>query len=112
MSIKNQIMKLFPALEVHFHDDWRRFCNGERMDDYHVSFEVSPKFTKIVKCEPNSKYQGSSVLGFICMVDNGVFKAGDLLKAASWKAPAKNFARGSIFDLNAAKKHIRWTGIA
>lgn len=40
-----------------------------------------------------------------------LFKFGDLLKAASWAAPAKNFARGNIFQLEKCKEYIRWTGI-
>lgn len=39
------------------------------------------------------------------------FKFGDLLKAASWAQPAKNFARGNIFQLEKCGKYIRWTGI-
>jgi hypothetical protein len=40
-----------------------------------------------------------SVWGFVSMVDNSKKgeKVGDLLKAASWKAPAK-IPRGNIFD--------------
>jgi len=44
---------------------------------------------------------GSSVWGFVSMVDGnhlGVpIKKGDLMKPASWKAPAKH-SRGNIFD--------------
>lgn len=55
------------------------------------------------------------VAGFVCKKANEKkgFKVGDLLKAAGWSAPATNFARGNIFDLETAKKQeaIRWTGI-
>lgn len=36
------------------------------------------------------------------------FKFGDILKAASWKTPARNFKRGSIETKE--WRHVRWTG--
>ena len=37
------------------------------------------------------------------------FKKGDILKAAGWAAPARNFARGNILEGSYA---INWTGDA
>ena len=37
------------------------------------------------------------------------FKAGDILKAASWKAPATNFVRGNLFEKTFDR--VRWTGV-
>ena len=37
-------------------------------------------------------------------------RAGDILKCASWKAPALNFVRGNILDGNYG--HSSWTGAA
>ena len=42
------------------------------------------------------------------MADDQKFKAGDLLKAASWAAPARNKARGNI--LKGDYSWVRWTG--
>ena len=55
--------------------------------------EIGNKFIRL--------WQGTSCWGFISRVDGDLkgspIKKGDLLKAASWKAPAKH-ARGNIMD--------------
>ena len=56
-----------------------------------VGFEVGSKYIKV--------YSGAnqrSVHSFICLKDNGKFKKGDILKAAGWSSPARNFARGNV----------------
>jgi hypothetical protein len=53
--------------------------------------------------------------GFIVNTDNDKkFKKGDLLKAASWSAPARNFARGNVIEDTVDSLRsgsVRWTGI-
>ena len=39
--------------------------------------------------------------------DSGKFKKGDILKAAGYRAPARNSARGNVLEGNYA---IQWTG--
>jgi hypothetical protein len=55
--------------------------------------EIGNKFIRL--------WQGTSCWGFISRVDGDLkgspIKKGDLLKAATWKAPAKH-ARGNIID--------------
>ena len=64
-----------------------------------LGFSVGNKYIKIVK--------GGSVWGFIVnTTDDKNFKRGDILKAASWNAPARNHARGNVFD----GYQIQWTG--
>ena len=72
---------------------------------YSWSSLVAKKGSKFIKIK-----SGSSVWGFVCMYD-GMFqgypvKKGDLMKPASWRAPAKH-SRGNIFDGTAKYK---WTG--
>ena len=71
-----------------------------------LDLELRPgrKFIKVV--------EGSRVWGFVAKVD-GVHKGvpmlkGDILKAATWSAPAKH-SRGSIFDKE-MHKSFSWTG--
>ena len=69
-----------------------------------LSLKVGRKFIKVV--------EGSRVWGFVAKVD-GTHKGvpmlkGDILKAATWSAPAKH-SRGSIFD-SEMHKSFSWTG--
>ena len=67
--------------ETQFHSMW---LNG-----YWEGLEVTmgPKYLKVIRCSGKSK----SVAAFINREN------GDIMKAASWNAPAKH-ARGNIFD--------------
>ena len=51
-----------------------------------------------------------SVKGFIAKAGDKKFREGDMLKAAGWAAPARNFARGNVLD-GTGVKMVRWTGI-
>ena len=51
----------------------------------------------------------TSVHSFIVKTDGERFKRGDILKAASYKAPAKNFPRGNVFVPN-SYVNVPWMG--
>lgn len=76
--------------------------------------EMVQEFNKSVRFDIGSTYikvvAGSSVHSFIVnKVGRKGFPVGTILKAASWKAPATNFARGNI--LTGYKSNCtRWTG--
>ena len=63
-----------------------------------VRFDEGRKYIKVIS--------GSSVWGFIVKAADAKFKAGDILMAAGWNAPAKNAARGNIFN----GYRVQWTG--
>jgi hypothetical protein len=65
-----------------------------------VRFDVGSKYIKVIT--------GTSVHSFICRKDNGKFKKGDILKAAGWSAPAKNFPRGNVITKQYGQ--TTWTG--
>ena len=68
--------------------------------DSSIKVDVGSKFLRVIR--------GGSVHSFICMNDMGKFVKGDILKAASWRAPAKNFPRGNV-ELG-QWQGVRWTG--
>ena len=64
-----------------------------KLNDYSLTVEVGNKYIRL--------WDGTSCWGFISRVDGDLkgspIKKGDLLKCATWKAPAKH-ARGNIID--------------
>lgn len=94
--------------------DYRRFW-GPRIEESHLakmvhefesglSAEFGSKYIKIITGGRNQQ----SVHSFIVLNDEGKFKRGDILKSASWRAPAKNFARGNV--LEGSLDRVTWTG--
>lgn len=76
--------------------------NKSMIAEFNDGFEVRPgkKYIKIIS--------NRSVWGFIVATDSdNKFRKGDILKAASWAAPARNHARGNILE---GGYTIQWTG--
>ena len=79
-------------------DDVRR-----KMFDEYVTTLRETYGSKYIKVISNG-----SVSAFIVNTENDKkFRYGDILKSASWKAPARNAARGNVLEGN---YDINWTG--
>jgi len=66
-----------------------------------IDFTEGRKYIRII--------QNRSVWGFIVATDEDkIFKKGDILMAAGYNKPARNKARGNIFDLDNTR--VEWTG--
>jgi hypothetical protein len=76
----------------------QEFCDS-------LSYEVGRSYIKVITGRAGS---GRSVHSFVCLRDMGKFTKGDILKAAGWSAPAKNFARGNT--MARTFQNIRWMG--
>ena len=112
--MENAINDLFDAIGEDFARWNERGQNprpgayAEMVDKLYV--EEGRKYLKIVKDTGNQKM----VWGFIVKEDeepkagSHTFKAGDILKAASWNAPARNKPRGNIIQGDFS--WVRWTG--
>ena len=77
------------------------YCNGLRVEE-------NRRYWKITGT--NGGGSQVSVKGFIVKAGDKKFREGDMLKAAGWAAPARNFARGNVLD-GSGVDNVRWTGI-
>jgi len=66
-----------------------------------IEFEEGSKYVKVVSVSWNSR----SVHSFVEKA------TGDIWKAASWKAPARNFVRGNVFKPDSYLNRTTWTGV-
>ena len=117
--MRNEIEKVLEAMR----NDYKRWSNNcarhessahyskiknEMEEDYCNGLEVSEgsRYWKITSGRRNQR----SVSGFIVKAGDKKFQEGDMLKAAGWAAPARNFARGNVLDGRGVNE-VRWTGI-
>jgi len=123
--MRMEIEKVLEAMR----EDYRRWnmkCRtvSQNTDDFcremDIREEMSENFCNGLEVEENRRYwkithtNGSgtqrSVSGFIVKAGDKKFREGDMLKAAGWAAPARNFARGNVLD-GTGLENARWTGI-
>ena len=93
-------------------DDYIRMSTmGGKRELTGYSKDQVDKWDNLWKVETGKKYirvvRENGVFCFIVREDSGKFKKGDILKAAGYRAPARNSARGNVLEGNYA---IQWTG--
>ena len=82
-----------------------KWCGDAGISDigkFGIEFEPGSKYVKVVKTSAGGS---RSVHSFVEK------ETGNIWKAASWKAPAKNFVRGNVFDAASYTNRLSWTGV-
>ena len=118
----NEIEKVLEAMK----EDYKRWSNmssrydGDTESRKRIRDEMIEEYCNGLWVEENRRYwkiissngggSSTSVNGFIVKAGDKKFREGDMLKAAGWAAPARNFARGNVLD-GTGFENARWTGI-
>jgi len=111
MKIENDIKNGVEALIDVAKKSYEKWSNGGDT----VRSEMYERYCDRIKYNPGSKYikilSSGGVHSFVVNTDKDKkFKRGDILKAASYNAPARNFARGNVLD--GSLENVHWTGVA
>ena len=104
--VKNDLAVALIGYKDNIVKDYVNWCGSAGISDigqFGVEFEPGSKYVKVVKISSGGS---RSVHSFVEK------ETGNIWKAASWKAPAKNFARGNVFDAGTYLNRLQWTGIA
>ena len=113
--MRSEIEKVLEAMREDY-KRWNRrgFCEREdirtEMEENYCSglmVEENRRYWKITSTTSGSQI---SVAGFIVKAGDKKFREGDMLKAAGWAAPARNFARGNVLSGKGVDS-VKWTGI-
>jgi len=107
------LSKYLEAIKTDYAEFYKSSLASGRVSKEYVDQRIA-EFNSGLKVEYGSKFirvitQDRSAHSFIALRDEGKFKAGDILKSASWRSPAKNFARGNIFA--GTLDRVQWTGV-
>lgn len=108
--MKDQILALIENIKKDYYQ-WTLQCAKGELSETNKTMIAN--FEEGVRFEEGRKYikvlTDTSVWGFIVKVeDDKKFKKGDILMPAGYNAPARNKARGNVFDLE--NYATRWTG--
>jgi hypothetical protein len=107
----NEALNALKERMIADYNEWTfRAAKGELSD---INKEMMNEYAEGIEFAEGNKYikvlQNRSAWGFIVAVDNDKkFKKGDILMAAGYNAPARNKARGNVFELENLR--VQWTG--
>ena len=103
---KQEIMTYVDDYVKHLQGDYDKRSSNQFIE---FNYEFGRKYVHVIMNHVGqfSANQRSSH-SWVMIEDDKKFKTGDILKSASWKAPARNFKRGNV--LTGDFKAISWAG--
>ena len=114
--MREEIEKVLEAMR----EDYCRWSRAGSGGSLEIKTEMEENYCNGLEVTEGSRYWkiistsggggSTSVSGFIVKAGDKKFREGDMLKAAGWAAPARNFARGNVLD-GTGLNNARWTGI-
>jgi hypothetical protein len=105
MNVSNELATALIGLKDVIVADYAKFLkeiDGSK-DKFGIEFEAGSKYVKIVSIS------GGGSRSVHCFVEKA---NGNILRAASWKSPARNFIRGNVYDQASYINRVRWTGVS
>ena len=105
MNVSNELATALIGLKDIIVADYAKFLkeiDGSK-DKFGIEFEAGSKYVKIVSIS------GGGSRSVHCFVEKA---NGNILRAASWKSPARNFIRGNVYDQTSYINRVRWTGVS
>ena len=105
MNVSNELATALIGLKDVIMADYAKFLKEIdcSKDKFGIEFEPGSKYVKVVSIS------GGGSRSVHCFVEKA---NGNILRAASWKAPARNFIRGNVYDQASYINRVRWTGVS
>lgn len=105
MNISNELATALIGLKDVIVADYAKFLKDIDCseDKFGVEFDEGKKYVKVVSIS------GGGSRSTFCFVEK---ENGNIWRAASWKAPARNFVRGNVYDQASYIDRVRWTGVS
>jgi hypothetical protein len=105
MNVSNELATALIGLKDVIVADYAKFLKEIdcSKDKFGIEFEAGSKYVKVVSIS------GGGSRSVHCFVEKA---NGNILRAASWKSPARNFIRGNVYDQASYIDRVRWTGVS
>jgi hypothetical protein len=105
MNVSNELATALIGLKDVIVADYAKFLKDldYSEDKFGVEFSPGKKYVRI------DTISGGGSRSTFCFVEK---ENGNIWRAASWKAPARNFVRGNVFDQASYINRVRWTGVS